>query len=89
MHHEKAGDQFVGRYVTGIFLLTTEFGVSPVHWDWTDSPVGSKYEMVELIEESFVRRIDVSIPTFELIQFLFACLCFHYTHLDTHIHKNQ
>ena len=51
--------------------------------------MGSKYEMVALIEENFVRRIDVSIPTFKLIQFLFACACFHYTHLDTHIHKNH
>ena len=53
----------MGISVTGISSLTTEFVVSPVHWDWTDSPVGSKYEMVALIEDNFVRRIDVSIPT--------------------------
>ena len=79
----------MGRSVTGISLLTTEFGVSMVHWDWTDSPVGSKYEMVALIEDNFVRRTDVSSPTFEFIQFLFACVCFDYTHLNTHIHKNH
>ena len=44
----------MGRSVTGISSLTTEFGVSPVHWDWTDSPVGSKYEMVALIEDNFL-----------------------------------
>ena len=49
--------------------------------------MGSKDEMVALIEENFARRTDVSSPTFELIQFLFACVCFHYTHIDTHIHK--
>ena len=87
IHYENAGDQFVGRSVTVISLLITEFGVSPVHWDWIDSPVGSKYEMVALIEDNFVRSIDVSSPTFELIQFLFACVCFNYTHLDKHIHK--
>ena len=74
IHYEKAGDQFVGRSVTGISFLTTEFGVSLVHWDWTDSPVGSKYEIVALIEDNFVRRTDVSSPTFDLIQFLFACV---------------
>ena len=89
IHYEKAGDNFVGRFVTGIYLLTTEFGVSPVHWDFTDSPVGSKYEMVVLIEENFVRKIDVSSPTFDLIKYLFACVCFNYTHLKTHIHKNH
>ena len=31
----------------------------------------------------------MSSPTFELILFLFACVCFHYTHLDTQIHKNH
>ena len=86
IHYEKAGDKFVGRSVTGISLLTTEFGVSPVHWDWTESSVGSKDEKVELIEDNFVRRTDMYSPTFKLIQFLFVCLCFHYTHLDTHIH---
>ena len=77
----------MGSSVTGISLVTTEFGVSPVHWDWTDSHVGSKYEMAELIEENFVRKTDVASTTLDLINFLFACVCFHYTHIDTHNHK--
>ena len=31
----------------------------------------------------------MSSPTFGILQYLFACVCFHYTHLDTHIHKNH
>ena len=89
IHYKNAGDQFVGRSVTGISSLKTEFGVSPVHWYLIDSPVGSIDEMVALIEENFVKRIDVSSPTFELIQFLFACVRFNYTHLEMHIHKNH
>ena len=89
IHYEKAGDHFLGRSFTGISSLTTEFGVSPVHWDSTESPVGSKYEKVSLIVDNFARRTDVSSTTFEIIQFLFACVCFHYTHTDTHIHKNH
>ena len=72
INYEKAGDQFVGRSVIGIYLLTTEFGVSPVHWDWIDSPVGSKYEIMALIEENFVRIKDVSSLTFNIIPFLFS-----------------
>ena len=68
IHYEKAGDHFVGRYVTSISSLTTEFGVSLVHWYWTDSPVGSKYEIMTLIEEDFVSIKDVSIPTFNIIK---------------------
>ena len=64
----------MGRSVTGISLMTTEFGVSQLHWYWTDSPVGSKDEMVALIEENFVIKTDVSSPTFELIQ-IFICMC--------------
>ena len=43
--------------------------------------------MVALIEDHFVIRTYMSIPTFEFIQFLFACVCFHHTQLDTQIHK--
>ena len=59
----------MGCYVTGIYLLTTEFGLSPVHCDWTNSPVVSKTEMVALTEDNFVRRTDVSSPNFDLIHF--------------------
>ena len=64
----------MGRSATSTSSMTTEFGVFPVHWDWIDSYVVSKYEMVAFIEEDFVRIIDVPSPTFELIQFLFACV---------------
>ena len=33
IHYEKGGDKFVGRYVTGIFSLSKDFGMLPVHWD--------------------------------------------------------
>ena len=56
IHYEKAGDQFVGRSFTSISSLTTEFGVSPVHQDWADSPVGSKDEILALIKDNFTRR---------------------------------
>ena len=66
----------MGRSVTGISLMTTEFGVSQVHWYLTDSPVGSKYEMVALVEYNFLRSTDVYSPTFELIIFYFRVHAF-------------
>ena len=69
IHYEKAGGRFVGRSVAGISLLRIEFGVSPVHCDWTDSSVSSKDEMLALIEDNFVRRKDVSSPTLDNILF--------------------
>ena len=64
----------MGNSVTGIYSRTTQFGVHLVHWYWTDSPVVSKYEMVAFIEDNFVRRTDMSSPTFAILQFLFACV---------------
>ena len=89
IHYEKAGDKFVGHSVTGIYSRTTEIGGHLVHWYWTDSPVVSKYDMESLIEDNFVRRKDMSSPTFAILQFLFACVWFHYTNVDAHIHKNH
>ena len=34
IHYEKAGDEFVGRTVTGITALDCNFAISPVYWNW-------------------------------------------------------
>ena len=58
-----------------------------VHWYWTDSPVGSKDGVVASIEEIFVISTDMSSPTFDILQLSFACVCYHYNHLNARIHK--
>ena len=89
IHYKKAGDQFVGRSVAGISSLSKDFGMSPVHWYLINSPSNLKYNMETVIEDSLVIRIDVSGPTFEILEYLFACICFHYEHLDAHLHPNH
>ena len=89
IHYEKAGDEFVGRYVTGISSLREYFGISPVHWHWTDSPSNLKDKIETLIEDNLVIRIDVSGTMFNILKYLFACVCFHYEHLDAHLHTNH
>ena len=37
IHHESAGDQFVGRTVTGLSCLSTDFACSPCYFDFTDT----------------------------------------------------
>ena len=34
IHYEKAGDQFCGRYATGVSSLRIEFAVSTPYWNW-------------------------------------------------------
>ena len=87
-HYEKVGDQFVVRSVNGISSLSKDFGMSPLHWDWTESPSNLKDKTEKLIEENLVRRTDVSGPIFALLKYLFACNCVHYEHLDAHFHTN-
>ena len=89
IQYEKAGDQFVGRSVTVISSLIKDFEMSPVHWDWTESPSNLKDKMETLIEENLARRTDVPGPTFKLLKYLFACICFHYEHLDAHLYPNH
>ena len=75
--------------MTGISSLSKDFGMSPVHWYCKDSSSYLKDKIETLIEENLVRRIDVSGPTFEIIKYLFACIWFHYDHLDAHLHPNH
>ena len=89
IHYDKVGDQFVGRCVTGISSLNKDFGMSPMHWDWTEPPSNLKCKMETLIEENLVRRTDVSGTTFELLKYLFACVCLHYEHIDAYLHTNH
>ena len=89
IHYDKSDDQFLGQSVTGISSLRKFFGMSQVHWDWTDSPSTLKDEMAALIEDILVSRTDVSGSTLEQLKTLFACICFHYEHLDAHFHTNH
>ena len=55
--------------MTGISSLIKYSGMSPVHWDWTDSPSNLKDKMETSIEETFVRRTDVSSPISKILKF--------------------
>ena len=52
--------------MTGISPLSKDFRMSPVHWDWMDSLSNLKDKIETLIEDIFLRRKDVSGPTFDL-----------------------
>jgi len=86
IHYEKAGDEFVGRSVTGISSLTPAFAVSPVYFDplEVDGDHEKLKKMVEsTIAATLVKRSEISAPTYELLTFLLANLCFHFEYLDT------
>ena len=51
IYYEKAGDEYVGRSVSGIFSLTSDFAISPVYWGWSDleTEVEKKLDMTKLL----------------------------------------
>ena len=63
IHYEKAGDQFVGRCATGISSLGKEFACSPVYFDLSDKPAGTKEKIDECIENNFAarRKLEVKV----------------------------
>ena len=86
IHYEKAGDQFVGRSVTGISSLSNEFAVSPAYFDSSSSEEGSMRGIDDIIYIFLSgKRDEVLGPLFLLVRFMFASICFHHQHLYEHV----
>ena len=85
IHYEKAGDQFTGRSVTGISSVTKEFTISPVYQDYTDCGEEGKNYVIQTITDLDVNADHIEPPMFELLQYLFASLCYHYNFLRENI----
>ena len=64
IHYEKAGDQFVGRCVTGISSLTPEFACSPCYFDYTCALPGTRTRIDDIIDENLVKKENVPATMF-------------------------
>ena len=89
IHYEKAGDQFVRKCATGISSLKKEFTTSPVYWDLIDAPNGTVNKIDGFILDNFVTMEQITGKMFDLLQFLFASITYHYDHLDTYLHRQH
>ena len=82
--YEKAGDQFVGRTVTGMPSLDSIFAVSPVYWDWSGLSPDQERDKKESLEEimcAIIDKKDVPAATLGLMRFLLAAIVKHYEFL--------
>ena len=92
IHHESAGDQFVGQTVTGLSCLSTDFACSPCYFDFSET------EDEELLRQHMDEQICWNViggrsmtpkVRFMTIHFL-ACICYHYEYLQANLHcKNR
>ncbi len=81
LHFQEAGDQYVGRAVTGLNPLTSEFSISPPYFQGHDTEV-SLY-VVSLIPENSSDQMKI------LMKFLIASVLFHREFLIVNVHPNS
>jgi hypothetical protein len=82
IHYEKAGDNFVGRTVTGIPSLDKKIAVSLAYFDLNDAPIEVTAKIDSLVKmyitqrgegnEEMEQRNSVVGPMFPLVRFLFV-----------------
>ena len=93
IHYEKAGDQFVGRTVTGIPAISSDFAISPVHWDWSGLSPSEESTLKKKLEEvtsGIADKDRVTAATFGMLQYLYAAILFHYDYLNENLgERNQ
>ena len=91
LKYEAAGDQFVGRCAACLDLLSSNFAVSPPHWDFSQSQDGVPHTLEEEVQlqqelESFLQeRLPnydrISKATLNLARILLASVCYHHEYL--------
>lgn len=88
IHYEKAGDEFVGRSVSGISSLSHKFAASPIYFepgciDDNDYNGSLDEDVEKLISETYVKKEEISSSTFSMFKYIVASICFNYSYLDS------
>ena len=86
IRYENAGDQFLGRTLTGINSLSKEFSVSPPFFHLPQQEIEG---VDELIRTHIVGASECSAKLFEVIRMSFASVVYHRDHMHTHLHKKN
>ncbi len=75
LHYEKAGDQFLGRVVSGLNVDVYKFAVSPPYFDFNnyDGPAEEAEKKVDdLVKKLLLRGEKVEPRVFRIVRFCFA-----------------
>ena len=86
IHHEKAGDQFVGRIVCGLNCMSIELGISPCYFDFTgiheEDWQSTQDSIDETIKQIIVGGMELAPKAYMISKYFYASLCFHHKFLD-------
>ena len=80
LQYEKAGDQYLGRVVSGLDVNNVSFAVSPPHFE--SGPEDDVREKVNILLRDFtVGGDNISGEVFQVLYYCFASLCYHFDFL--------
>ena len=85
LQYEKAGDQYLGRVVSGLDVNDVSFAVSPPFFDFEPGD-GFAEKIYSLMREYMVRGDRVPASVHHIFLFCFASLCFHFDYLAGVLH---
>jgi hypothetical protein len=101
LQYEKAGDQYLGRVVSGLDVNSVKFAVSPPYFEFdeTTNAAGSGIDeaaddgtwkkIYTLLRDYMVRGEFVSASVHRIFYFCFASLCFHADFLKRVLHDRS
>ncbi len=91
LHYEKAGDQYLGRVVSGLNCSRYLFAASPPYFDFDcrDDKALTVKELDAMIMSFIPRGSNLNSRIFCIFRFCFASLCFHSDFLKQTLHKKN
>jgi len=83
LQFEKAGDQYLGRVVSGLDVNSLSFAVSPPYFELPSDNKENKDEILAVVKDFTVggRHGMINGEIFQLLYFCFASLCYHFDFL--------
>jgi len=86
LQYEKAGDQYLGRVVSGLDVNSVSFAVSPPFFDVDDEV---RVQIEALIKSYVVGGEHLPAGVYQIFQYCFASLCYHYEFLTSTLHRRS
>jgi len=89
LQFKKAGDQYLGRVVSGLDINNVSFAISPPYFECGDNPDDLREEIFTLLKNFMVGGGGIRGELFQLLYFCFASLCYHFEYLVQVLHKQN
>jgi hypothetical protein len=86
LQYEKAGDQYLGRVVSGLDVNSVAFAVSPPFFDVGDE---TRVQLEALIKSYLVGGKHLPAGVYQIFYYSFASLCYHYDFLVSTLHQKN